>query len=361
MFAEQLGRLRWRQMATGVGIVILGAGLRFGQSIMADEQIQAGPRCSSLATAPPSPRTCAADSMVLLSPQDPKDTPPAEEEDEVDAAEEQTTGLRKLTAAEINRIRYMELRGMRMRTDQPDRVTVKIPEQTINDFLVEMEGLKDFEGKKAREDFRKLTAPLKLHKIAYYRGAKYADRVEITSDPEVFIEFKKNVQPIVLRSCASSSCHGSGERATARLVLFNDQDKSAAKMYANFIMLNECDVDGYPLIDRGQPENSLLLTHMLPIKDVKPELRHPGEVKYRPIFQTRTSRGYRRILNWIKSLKHPAEDYGVRLTPMPERKDTDESKELGEKRPEQANEKDQEKARGKPQEPRKPGERLPPS
>ncbi|MFH1416928.1 MAG: hypothetical protein ABII12_01390 [Planctomycetota bacterium] len=228
------------------------------------------------------------------------------------------SGLRKLTPAEINRIRYMELRGMRLNTKQPDRVTAKLPKETIVDFLLDTEGHVDFEGEKSRREFRKLTAPQKLHYIAYYKGAKYADRVEITSDPEVFVTFKKNVLPIVLRGCASANCHSAAARRPSDFQLFKDPKRVPATTYADFLFLSDYEVGGDRMIDRGRPEASLLLEYMLPEKDVKPAQRHPGDMKLKPVFQSRKALGYRRILDWIGTLKHPAEDYGVRLVPRHE-------------------------------------------
>ena len=252
--------------------------------------------------------------------------PPPEEKH---APEESAGGLRKLTPEEINRIRYLELKALRESklSGMPDRVSCKVPRRVIEDFVVEMQGRDDFitaitgdqdaGWERARQAFNKLTAPQKLHQIAYYKGRSYADRVQITSDPEVFIEFKRNVLPVVMRSCATSSCHGLSVREAPRFVLFDDPKRSSSTFYANFLMLSEIEVDGRPLIDRASPENSLLLTYMLPPADVKPEFRHTDAVKVRPVYQSRTARGYRRILEWIKSLKHPAEDYGVRLSPPP--------------------------------------------
>jgi hypothetical protein len=229
---------------------------------------------------------------------------------------EPAAGLRKLTSPEINRIRYMELRGMRMKTEQPDRVSCKVPRETVDDFLLEMQGHADFQGERARLNFHKLTAPQKLHAIAQYKGAAYADKVEITSDPEVFLEFKKRVMPIVSRGCGTLACHGASERDVGRFVLYNDPKKTAGTTYANFLMLNEISYNGHRLIDRAQPENSLLLTYMLPKEDIQPDLRHPGNVKVEPIFRSSGPRGFRRIRDWISSLKHPADDYGVHLYPV---------------------------------------------
>lgn len=236
---------------------------------------------------------------------------PAEEEENDLIPEENKEGLRPLTAKEINRIRYLELRGMHGKAGPPDPVSVKIPKETADDFLLEMEGHKDFEGEKTRREFRGLNGPQKLHYIAYYKGAKYADRVKIKSDPEVFKAFKRHVMPTVLRNCATAGCHGAPGNQTLRFHLFNDPKRTDGTTYADFLMLHEFERGDQRIIDRSRPERSLLLTYLLPTKDVLPELRHPGGVKLKPVFNSRSARSYKQIEDWIRSLLHPAEDYGV--------------------------------------------------
>jgi hypothetical protein len=290
---------------------------------------KAGPFTTAQPRVPGDAGAWPADTRALCSLQpQPKPDPrkePEEAEGEEARPDKEESGLRKLTPQEINYLRYMELRGMRKGAERPDRVTVKIPRQTQIDFLLAMQGNKDFDsqmarlgvagGQTARQVFLRLTAPQKLHYIASHMGVAYADRVEITSDPEAFIDFKKNVMPIVIRSCGTRACHGSIERDVGRLAIFNDPKKSASTTYANFLMLNEIEVNGHRLINRGQPDNSLLLTYMLPPEDVKPELRHPGEAMYKPVFRSPTALKYRRIRAWIESLKHPYEDYGIHFFP----------------------------------------------
>jgi len=242
-----------------------------------------------------------------------------EEQTGTDKDNPDTGVIRKLTKKEINRIRYMELRGMRLTAaEQPDRVTVKVPQSVVDDFLIEMQGEPDFSSEAGRREFHKLTPPQKLHIIARRKGEAFADKVEIQSDPEVFLEFRKQVMPTVLRGCATAGCHVPGLEEECRFSLFKDPKKSATTTYANFILLNELAVGDFPVINRSQPENSLLLTFLLPAKDVKGEMRHPGKEELRPLYQSRNAHGFRRIERWIASLKHPQADYGVRLLPKRE-------------------------------------------
>lgn len=246
------------------------------------------------------------------------DDPPAQPDDDNAIAKVEdkpgTVMLRKLTEEEINRIRYLELRAFRLgTTDLPDRVTVKIPRETVADFLLEMEGHEDFRGEESRREFRKLTPPQKLHFIAKYQREAFADRVKIETDPEVFLEFRKRVLPTVLRGCATSGCHNASYDENTRFGLFKDPKRTPDKVYANFILLNELQFDGMPLINRTQPDNSLLLTYMLPEKEVKELMRHPGKIDLNPIFQSRAAPSYKRIERWIASLRQPPPDYGVSM------------------------------------------------
>lgn len=221
---------------------------------------------------------------------------------------------RKLTNKEISRIRYMELRGMRMRTTQPDRVTVKIPREAVDEFLVSMEGDPDFAGERKRRDFLKQTPPQKLHAMAFYKREEFADKVEILTDPEVFAEFKRNVLPPILRSCATSGCHSPGTPVDqVKFRLFKDPKKTNSALYGNFILLNDLGHKGRPLINRAQVSNSLILTYLLPESEVRPELRHPGDIKLKPLYRSRSAIGFKRIEAWIASLRNPPSDYGVRL------------------------------------------------
>lgn len=244
--------------------------------------------------------------------------PAPPEDGRSDAEEDQSAAPELLTPKQINRIRYMELRGMRLRTDRPDAVVVKIPRETIEQFLEALRGNPEFPNhKKTRREFMRLTGPQKLHQIAVRQGAEWADRVEIKSDPEVFKTFKKKIMPVVLRSCGTAGCHTSTNDEAVGFRLFKDPKRSVATTYTNFISLDKVEVrvageegeEPQHMIDRSSPKNSLLLSYMLPRGDVRAELQHPGDVEYKPAFTSRGSTVYKNMLRWIQSLKHPTAGY----------------------------------------------------
>jgi len=246
---------------------------------------------------------------------DKPDEPPPEAEETEEA--EHAPELKKLTDAQVSRIRYLELRAMRLDTRKPDSVEVKIPQDTIDQFLKDMEKDRNYEGEKSKREFRKATPPQKLHYIAELMGAEYAGKVEIKSDPELFVTFRKNVMPIVLQTCAVAGCHNPGNKANVKFRLFKDPKKLPATTYANFIILNDLKVGSEKVLNRDHPKDSLLLMYMLNPKEVPEGLRHPGPSEYKWAFQSRKDPNYKRIEDWILSLKHPAEDYGIHLIKPP--------------------------------------------
>lgn len=227
--------------------------------------------------------------------------------------------IRRLTPAEINRIRYCELRAMRLTgDDRPDPVTVKIAPKVIDEFLSDKKDVAGFQGERERREFLKLTPPMKLHRIAQFdKDLKYADLVEIQTDPEIFVQFRNKVMPIVLNNCATAGCHSSTNSEAVGFTLIKDPKKLPVSTYTNFVTLCQITKNKHAVIDRVNPEESLLLTYMLPVKDVKADFQHPGDVKYKQGVPNRAHNNYRVIESWIRSLKHPAEDYGVNLVRAP--------------------------------------------
>ncbi len=229
----------------------------------------------------------------------------------------------RLTAEQINIVRYMELRAGRERQVPPyvERVMVRIPPEIVEEVIAMRQGEPDFRGPEAPRWFLRLTPPQKLAWIAYWtynteRELDYARRIEIRTDPEVMVEFKRRIMPPLIAGCGSTACHGSLDVRRTRLRLYNDSRRSDATTYANFLALREWKVDGLALINSHKPEESLLLTYALP--DTESRTPHPGQV--RPMFFSRRQNGYQHILRWLSSLRRfdAGRGYGFRLFPAGE-------------------------------------------
>jgi len=243
--------------------------------------------------------------------------------DQPDSEEPESAAQRKLTDAEIKRLRYMELRALRVGRIEADTARVQVPRSVIDEFMKEMEGREGFRGDEDRRGFLRQSQEKKLAEIALrsealpHKGAKYIDRIEIRTDPDVFQDFRHKVMPHVLRGCASTACHGGARSAATGLRLFDDPKKTTESAYTNFLLLDEIKIGNYHMIDRDYPERSLLLTWMLPPDQTEVKVRHPGDAKIKPQFLNTRNTTYQTIKTWIEELRHPHPEYGVRLHPAP--------------------------------------------
>lgn len=265
-------------------------------------------------------------------------------EDEPDDQGKYAAKIRPLSKEEISRIRFMEMNAMR-NVNEVESISVEVSRNLAQDFLLEMSGHEDFRDEATQREFMKLTPAQKVHYIAKYTGSKFADRVEIRSDPDVFTEFRRNVLPFIVRGCATGGCHNSLSKEAYGFRLFNDAKRAPGTMYANFIVLSDFANESGMMINRNAPQNSLLANYLLEPDQVSVENRHPGDVKYRAPFNNRKNPRYKRILDWMGSLKIPAEDYGVRLLPKyePEKSIFDDDEKEGDKPDEKGDDADKKK------------------
>lgn len=97
------------------------------------------------------------------------------------------------------------------------------------------------------------------------------------------------------------------------LYLFRDNASSEAVAYTNFFILHRYRHDGRKMIDRDNPEESLLLQWGLPRDTAKfPAPDVPG---WRPFFRSADDPRFQRQVEWVRSL-YPIEPiYGFNYTP----------------------------------------------
>lgn len=152
-------------------------------------------------------------------------------------------------------------------------------------------------------------------------------KVRILNDPQSIAEFKRQIQPMILRGCASQNCHGGA--GAGGLALLTGQAASDQIAYTNFFILQKYtrkSTEGAGgsvfggserrLIDRTRGEQSLLANYGLP-REIA-ELDHPL-VNGRPIdplFRDKNDPGYKALLQWMnKSLVQIEPDYGITYVP----------------------------------------------
>ncbi len=212
-----------------------------------------------------------------------------------------------VTDDDIQRIRMAEL-------SEDDKVTVDLRKNVVERFLEQVRGQGDFEKKGADAQFNRLSPQSKAKYILDHVSVADPLRSDIIikTDPAFMREFHSGIWRWIATSCAAASCHGS-VKGQGGLKLWNVTGRSDSVDYTNFLILDAFHTkDGLQMIQRDEPEDSLLLQYGLP--DNQAKHRHPKE---RPApFTSRKSPLYKMTRDWILSLKRPLHpEYGITSLP----------------------------------------------
>lgn len=176
-----------------------------------------------------------------------------------------------LSELDIQRLKMSELRVDGI----PENVRVRFggkgrPRDLPQQVLRELSERPDF--RVAWEDILLRGQPQeKLQLIAATTGTKYAGRVAIVNDPEVFATFRTKVLPMVVRSCARSGCHTGKAAAVFRFPSGSRTRPEYA--YTTFLLLDRMETRHGRLINRDDPQGSILLSYMLPERDNPKRIR----------------------------------------------------------------------------------------
>jgi len=139
------------------------------------------------------------------------------------------------------------------------------------------------------------------------------DDILIKTDPKFMQDFRRVVWPMVSQFCALSQCHG-GDKPAGGWKVFNIPGRTEDVDYTNFVIINGVrSKEGARMINRAENDLSLLLQFGLPSEQGR--YNHPKPIKTLP-FTSQRAPNYRRVLDWIGSLKGPrAPDYRLKWVP----------------------------------------------
>ncbi len=229
-----------------------------------------------------------------------------EEAEEADAPAQRAVESHFLTPAQINVVRQMEIQrsdaNLRFRFENDVRRRFASAKgMSLTEFL-------------AQKPIDQAMA------ILNDNDPKMTPDVKVLEDPASIREYRTRVQRTVMAGCAATNCHGGTTRGGA-FVLYPKAEGEAG-VYTNFYILQKFSkaAPGVApsifggggvrrLINRTQPEQSLLLQYGLP--PAMTDVRHADVPGYRPIFPSREDARYKHILTWIHSLTPVQPDYGI--------------------------------------------------
>ena len=209
-----------------------------------------------------------------------------------------------LSEEQINRLKVFEV-------DLEDDPRITIPRETLNTFLDTYAGQEGIPaGTAERQEFFRLSGAEQLKRFFDKQARELYGEVNIRSVPGPLAEFRRSINTRhVARYLAPTFGNGKVEGFN----VFTSRPDSDEEAYTNFYLLTKMTFDGIPMIDRGNPEQSLLLQWGLP----RDQAQHPApDVEgWRPAFRSADDPTYLRYLAWIESLwGQDAPDYGIDYT-----------------------------------------------
>jgi len=207
--------------------------------------------------------------------------------------------VRLLSMEAVYRIRFWEFRP----DDPLDRPRVWLDRKYVRQFAEQQLTQGAMTPAEYRQFLRARNVD-KLREIIAWEGAKCLKHVRIESDPRVFVIFKRKVFPIIAKGCIPAASRPFG---SAHLRLLPYLASSVRGLYTNFYLLDGYRDENGLMIDRDQPERSLLLRYGLPTV----EGGLANRVFVRPLFRDRADPRYRTVLGWIRMLRAPRPDYGI--------------------------------------------------
>ncbi len=222
-----------------------------------------------------------------------------------------------IPSEDIYRLRLLELKRT-YRNDRlviTERTPIQFRDKVLRRFINAWQGRGIFEQKNAD---RKFLAAGNRAQAAYMLEVLPVDSpllndIRVTRDPEFIIQFERTVWPLVkniLPGAFSKEGH-------AGLRLIGVQTRDPRLIYSNFVLLDGYTKGRWRMIDRGDPQKSLLLNWGLP-RDLT-KIKNPQE-NYTPVFKSRDDAQYKRVFQWISNLETPHPKYNLKYKPPYENK-----------------------------------------
>jgi hypothetical protein len=213
-----------------------------------------------------------------------------------------TVKPRLVTKDEINRIRQIEWQP----TDDAVRVTVE--KETKANYLARSRDL-------TPAQFNRMS-PAEQGRMILKNGTdEMREGVRINSDPAPLMNFRRNIQKIVLTGCAAAGCHDSASKTSFSLYT----EASDEATYTNYLILQVYRTKVKDrvrlMIDRDQPDESLLSEFMLQPKIANTP--HPDAPGYTGAYRSAQDQRFKLLTQWIHGMPTVSPNYGIDLSKPP--------------------------------------------
>jgi hypothetical protein len=165
-------------------------------------------------------------------------------------------------------------------------------------------------GRRAQGEFKRRPGYEQLALLFDLRAREFYPQVQVRQEPAALTGYRRSANAnYVARYFAPLF----GQGAIEGLTLLSDRPDLEEEAYTNFYSLSTFTYDGLPMIDRLNPELSLLLQWGLE----REAARHPApEIEgWRPQYRSTQDPEFLQQVEWIERLYDDLPDYGFRFEP----------------------------------------------
>jgi predicted CxxxxCH...CXXCH cytochrome family protein len=174
---------------------------------------------------------------------------------------------------------------------------ISFKRNVVRRFLAEMEGEGKLNTPELVRQFMALPSTQQAQRIKLETGDRFQPDIVIGRNPGEVADFQRFVQPILTRTCGNVNCHGGGQLGFKLL----PKATTPPEVYANFFSLDTYRTGQGNLVDHSKPEESLLLSFLLPAGQSSDKRAHPTQIVPPPVRTTKDAR-YQQVLKWIRGL-----------------------------------------------------------
>lgn len=202
-----------------------------------------------------------------------------------------------------------------LEADPPPRVI--IPREKALEFVKEFQAVDpDLRGKTNQDKFVRSEGHIQLGKFFEHKARDYYKHVRIRSQIQSLRDWGNTHRRYILGYFQPTF----GAGAVEGLYLFGRGRDTERIEMTNLYILTQVAIDGKPLIDRNEPEDSLLVQWGLPREEAKFPAPN-GIAGWEPKFKDMKDKRFIEQVDWIKSLipANQGSSYGIDYT-MPEHK-----------------------------------------
>jgi plasmid maintenance system killer protein len=207
----------------------------------------------------------------------------------------ETSASGEFSMDDVQKIRFALLSRKAFGDNNPQ---IAFKNNAVTRFLKDMSESGQYQSKEEQQAFRKLSTLEQALVIKKLTGNKYQPDINIGKDPQLILDFKADIQPMLSRSCAQANCHG-GDTPKLQLTA---KASTLPQVYYNYYTIDTFrstqETNPGNVIDHANPAtDSLLINYLLPSNLAPKKLAHTPTIP--AALKTKEDPRYAPLVKWL--------------------------------------------------------------